>query len=561
MKKNSKILTSAGLFIVFGLVLPVLGANSFWENRYSAGRKSQGLADSQKNGNNNKNNGKVKEEAIAFNKSGAPERTTDPNRIHVDPKFASVKEIWTPLNGKSDKLIVYIQDAHCNYEAQKNSARILESLINNYGLKLVLVEGAVGNANLSYLRKSATQEKRIEVAERYLRDGKIAGEEYLDLISDYNFKIEGVENEDLYAYNLEAFFNVEKFKSKALGILNILDKLVVNLKSNIYNKEMKELDKAKNDFDSEKMKLMDFYKYLFKLAEKKKISLDGFAQFQSFSVISKLEEKIVFSQVEKERDNLISFLTRKLDKKELKELIDKSLKFKQNNIKGSEYYGYLEGLGKKSTNFDQGYPNLVLYVQYITLNDKMETMQLFKEESLVFKRIMDGLASNDDQRQLCSVAEKLVLLNNFVNLQLSPEEYKFFNEHSLDFFPSKWQNFLVRSAKKYGFSENLPYDYTPIERNFKTLGSFYQVAEKRDDAFVNNIERNMTGSKQSFAALITGGFHADRIVDRLKEKNYSYIIFAPKFGLDDEDIYLSVLKEKGGAWLEKWREKKNRTKK
>ncbi len=147
---------------------------------------------------------------------------------------------------------------------------------------------------------------------------------------------------------------------------------------------------------------------------------------------------------------------------------------------------------------------------------------------------------------------------HFVNLQLSPEEYKFFNEHSLDFFPSKWQNFLVRSAKKYGFSENLPYDYTVIERNFKPLESFYEVAEKRDEAFINNIERNMNSSKQDFAALITGGFHTDQIVDRLKNKNYAYIIFAPKFGSDNDEIYLSVLKEKGGAWLEKWREKKNK---
>lgn len=555
MKKNYKVLSGVLLFFVFGLIRPVVGANSFWENRYSAGRKTQGLADS---GKNNSNNSKEKEEFRVVKKSGAPVHTTDPQKIYVDPKFASVKEMWVPASGKSDKLIVYIQDAHCNYEAQKNSARILESLINNYGLKLVLVEGAVGNANLSYLRKSATREKRIEVAERYLRDGNIAGEEYLDLISDYDFKIEGVENEDLYGYNLEAFFNVEKFKTKALAILSKLDLLVKNLKAHVYNKEMKELDKAKSDFDSEKMKLMDFYKFLFKLAEKRKISLDGFAQFQSFSEISKLEEKIVFSQVEKERDNLISFLTKKLDKKQLKELIDNSLKFKQNKIKGSEYYGYLEGLGRKSANFDQGYHNLVLYVQYITLNDKMETMELFKEESLVMKRIMEGLASNDDQRQLSSIAEKLALLTNFVNLQLSPEEYKFFNAHSLDFFPSKWQNFLVRSAKKYGFSENLPYDYTVIERNFKSLGSFYEVAEKRDEAFMNNIERNMNGSKQDFAALITGGFHADQIVERLKEKNYAYIIFAPKFGSDDDEVYLSVLKEKGGAWLEKWREKKNK---
>lgn len=550
MQKN-KLIFLVFTVAVFSFIsaFPVTsGKDSFWEKRTQNGKKAQGLSDAENNA-----------PEVGKNKPGSQVRTTDPQKIYINPKYASIKEFWLPQGDQSaSKLIVYIQDAHCNYEAQKNSAHIIEDLIVNYGLKLVMVEGATGNANLSYLRKSASPERRIEVAERYLKEGKIAGEEYLDLISDYEFKIEGVENEDLYGANLEAFFAVEKFKDQALNILKKLELTVKNLKTSIYNQEMKDLEKAKSDFDTEKIKLVDFYKYIYKLAEKKGVSLNEFKNFQNFGAISKLEEKIVFSEVEKERDKLISFLTKKLAKKELRELIDSSLKFKQNKLKAGEYYSYLENLGKQNTNFSKEYPNLELYVRYVTLNDKMETMKLFKEEESVIKKLMEGLSANDEQKQLSLISERLALLINFVNLQLSPDDYKNFKTHSQDYYPTKWYSFLEKNARRYNYSQNLPYDYSVIERNFKALGNFYEVAEERDAAFIKNIDRNMENNKQNFAALITGGFHADQIADKLKEKNYAYVMVAPKFGSDNDAVYLAVMKEKGSAWLEKWREKRGK---
>ena len=109
-----------------------------------------------------------------------------PQNLNIPANYGTVKETFDAalLNQNTKPLIIHIQDAHCNYEAQKNMSGLLKYLVNEYGLKLIMVEGGSGDVSLSSLRGYADKNTRIEVAERYLKEGKISGEEYLDIISD-----------------------------------------------------------------------------------------------------------------------------------------------------------------------------------------------------------------------------------------------------------------------------------------------------------------------------------------------------------------------------------------
>ncbi len=104
----------------------------------------------------------------------------------------------TEVSEGNGPTILLISNILMNYEAQKDVAAILEFLIQKYNLRLVLVEGGSRNNSLAHLRTSATPEKRRQVAEEFLREGKISGENYLDLVSDYNFIVYGVEDPALY---------------------------------------------------------------------------------------------------------------------------------------------------------------------------------------------------------------------------------------------------------------------------------------------------------------------------------------------------------------------------
>jgi hypothetical protein len=101
------------------------------------------------------------------------------NELKIPSQIGNIKEVFeSSLSSPSaNTTIIQIQDAHCNYEAQKNLAQILEYLVTERKLKLIMVEGGSGDVSLSFLRSYADKKTREAVADKYLRMGKISGEE------------------------------------------------------------------------------------------------------------------------------------------------------------------------------------------------------------------------------------------------------------------------------------------------------------------------------------------------------------------------------------------------
>jgi len=56
-----------------------------------------------------------------------------------------IKATFTPSSSSSSGLFIYhIQDAHCNFQAQKNIRSLVQTWIEQEGIDLVCVEGAKG---------------------------------------------------------------------------------------------------------------------------------------------------------------------------------------------------------------------------------------------------------------------------------------------------------------------------------------------------------------------------------------------------------------------------------
>ena len=107
--------------------------------------------------------------------------------------------------GRSDKIIVHIQDAHCNYEAQSNINRILDQLWQDYGVKMISVEGAEGIVDTTWFKAFPDAEIRKEVADYFMKKGEITGAEFFSINTDYDGTIYGAEEREYYVKNLKAF--------------------------------------------------------------------------------------------------------------------------------------------------------------------------------------------------------------------------------------------------------------------------------------------------------------------------------------------------------------------
>ena len=421
------------------------------------------------------------------------QRQVDPLKIKIPKEYGTIIESHRGSNGK---LIVHIQDAHANFEGQMNLANILESLINDYELNLILVEGGSTDADFTYLRNRATLEERKEKAEKLLRESIITGEEYLNIASDYPMSFQGIEDRSVYDANVDALWKIDKFKDIAAEYVDKLIALSDILKKRIYNKELLDIDRAKEAYETEKADLLSYYRHLNNTAEARGVSLAMFPNFINIVKASELEKKIDLEKI------------------------------KQGNIPREE---------------------ITLYKEYMEASKNVDVNDLFKEEPLLEDTLKEALATNSDQRTLIKISKALSIMKDLLSVKVVPEEYNYFLENKKDFDPESWANFLRKKSDQYKLSLKIPSNHNIIKDNLQKIEYFYQIADERNRVFLRKTDERIKKDNINLAALIAGGFHTPMLTRLLTEAGYSYIVISPKITQEiDETFYRSTLRRK---WL------------
>ncbi len=464
--------------------------------------------------------------------------------IRIPAQYGTVKEIFdTPATTpEAGRMIIHIQDAHCNYEAQKNMAQVLDYLARGYNLKLIMVEGGSGNVNLSFLRNYADKKSRLEIADKYLKEGKIAGEEYLDIVSDFPLELYGIEDAALYAAHLAAFEKVDSFREEGLQYLKGLPNILNGLKAQIYSQELQELEKKNSAYEGKTISLVEYCGYLNEMAGRKSLELKDYSHLAAFSEIARIEKEIDFNAAELQRNTFIRDLAKLLDEKGAQELINKTREFKAKKIPQEEYYSFLKARGEQKLELESNYPQLGAYIKYVTVSKKVNAAILLKEVSAIEEKIIDACLVNNDQRRLNEISESLQILTKILNLELTPEDYAFFQANRLQFSTASWIDFLTLNCNKYNLALK-PSASNLIDGNLQQLEVFYQLGVEREKAFIRNMVNKINESNEKIVVLITGGFHTPGITRMLKENGYSYAVVTPVITQkSDSSIYFSVLR-------------------
>jgi len=421
------------------------------------------------------------------------QRQLDPLKIKIPKEYGTIIESHRGSNGK---LIVHIQDAHANYEGQMNLANILESLIQDYELNLILVEGGSTDADFTYLRNRASLEERKEKAGKLLKEGILAGEDYLNIASDYPMSFQGIEDRSVYDANVDALWEIDKFKDIAAEYIANLIAVSDILKKRIYNKELLAIDKAKKAYESEDTDLLSYYRHLDDAAEANGVSLDRFTNFKNLLKASELEKRIDLEKI------------------------------RQGNVPREE---------------------IKIYKEYMDASKNMDVNGLFKEEPLLEDTLREALATNHDQKTLIQVSKALGIMKEFLSVKVVPEEYNYFLRNKKDFDPGFWTGFLSKKSDQYKLSLKIPANHSIIKDNLQKIEYFYEVADERNNVFLRKTEERISKDNVHLAALIAGGFHTPMLTRLLTEAGYSYIVISPKITQEtDEEFYRSTLRRK---WL------------
>ena len=161
------------------------------------------------------------------------------NNINVPRDVAVTKEVY---NSTGDKTIINIQDAHSSLAAQESIASILDSLVTNYDLRLVAIEGSTGYIDTSILKTFPDDNVKRSTAKYLMEKGRMSAGEFFAITSNKPIALYGIEDKPLYETNVEQFRKVYEINEATKTDLVNLKAALKELQDKIYSSDLKELD-------------------------------------------------------------------------------------------------------------------------------------------------------------------------------------------------------------------------------------------------------------------------------------------------------------------------------
>jgi len=349
--------------------------------------------------------------------------------ICIPENFGTIVKKFLPKSRVNNKFIIHIQDAHCNYEAQHNIAKMLELLARDYQVGLVAVEGAVGDMDLGRFGKLTDEESKKRAADLFVKQGIVTGPEYLQ-ITKYNelpFGLYGVEDGQLYVKNFMSFRDTMSRSAETKYFTTEIKKIAEQLKEKIYSEELQTLIKQIQAYSRNKLPLRDYIEWL-----AGKIVIDA-RQDPNLSILLqsvRIEKQLDFKQVEKERELLIRDMEDNAPQEDFAELVKKTMKYKLGKLSSADYYGYLGQLLKTRS---ENYKQLEKYIQLVKLNEGLDQREFFRELARAEEEAKANCFRNDLERELDRLCRKIDILDKLFQLQLRREDLDFFKNNKEEF--------------------------------------------------------------------------------------------------------------------------------
>jgi len=481
----------------------------------------------------------------------------DISDIHIPEALGKISEVYN-APGENARRIIHFQDLHTQYDAQKNSAKIIEHLYKTYNIDLVLSEGAFGKIDPAPIKTLIKDKLTLDLASKLLmKTGELTGEEYVALNKDYPITIWGVENRDLYYKNIDQFNKIIKYSENAQVFLNQVEQAIKALKPAVFNTKIKELEEKESLYNDKKLDLNTYINSLAQLAQK--LNLNIVNSCPNITLLQKsleLEKGLKLDALNEELRLYTVVLTQELTNKgktrNLEEFNTKNALFQQEKISANKFYSYLKELGERTGLSLTNYKNLSGFTDYLGVISKLESYKIYTELQTLLEDLRYKSCDNEGQKNLLTISKNTAFLKDFFSLKISNEEIENFlankDKYTVNYFKQVITSLTTeenpehvlstvegrsREADKANFV-----DYNPeiIDNHFHELIDFYQIVWERDEAIVENSLKQMEGNKASNSILIVGGFHTKGMMKMFRDKGISYVVLSANSGSEMDDM-------------------------
>lgn len=466
--------------------------------------------------------------------------------LKIPAELGRIEEVQIPQKVSSRIPILYIQDAHAVYDAQKSIQGIIDHFQKLYGLSFVAVEGAAGSLDPVLFRTFPLETTKQKVFEALIKKGELSGADAAAILNSGWSHFVGIEDKDLYFEDRAAY--IEAIKAKP-DVERELDKKIganEELKAKTYSPELLALDQKVTAFEENSQDLFNFLSWLSQF----EIPAANYPQLNLLIGEIK-QEQTADAHLKAKGDvqlmKLAGEVKGQLDGNEKKEYISLYQNFR---IKGQrkEFVYYLTQKAKEKKIPPEPYRDFLAQEKKHLKLEALAGGDFFKELKTFIEDQKKKLFRSEAQKKLDRRSHELKLLHKLASLEVTREELqeiKNFAPFSSPLATGTPHRARISPQDEAGRRRETESEFAEL---FRPHLKFYELALKRDQVLFENLTSEAAQKKAAFAVVVTGGFHAEGVKALLKENAYPYVLISPKIRELGESHYLDVMFEKNPSY-------------
>lgn len=448
--------------------------------------------------------------------------------------------------GPEAPFVFYVKDAHANYESQVKIKKLLDLLSRRHGFKLVLVEGAQARLDPDRFHFFEQPEKNLKVADILMRKGEFSGPEYFLLENSQNGKgrIEGfgIEDEERYRENLRTFRRVYAQEEDAERFVRHADLAVEKLGTRLWSSPLRHFVKSWRRFEEREKDFLAFIKTLRRTA-KKYLDIDlanpaaqlDYPHLVRVVKLQELEPSLDSREAEKERKALSGHLKATQLSPSLIREFEAKLD-PENPGSGTEDLRSLFEKVYRAVPQDfnlKNYPHFRQLSGHLILRNEIRSGELMEEIEGLSEKIFSSLASEPESAEWVQMLKDCFLLRKLFRLELVRAEWSAVMTRKDDLKPEGFLNRINMMCGKARMNKTHFKNPENLDGLFEAALAFYEGAQSREEGMIRNIS-GLTKTKPGMrAVLVTGGFHAEGLKEKLKAAGMNYVVFSPALSKDD----------------------------
>ncbi len=470
--------------------------------------------------------------------------------LRLPDGLGRIEEIYLGTQGQNSKIVFLLQNAHANFDSERNTKNLILWLAKEKSLKLVLLEGGAGSLERTLFKTFPNQRIQNQILSGYLGRSDLSGGEVAAILeSNPSVNFFGIENLELYQKNRVSFLAARHEAEDAQKLSDKIEARLNKESSTVFSDLPTNYLSAWKDFHHNHAEIGTYSRTLKSIYEKNVLkqihaaspSENGFvtrdAQIKrgTFEPFERKYPELAKVIALKDADSRIAsvgesyeveWLIKQFQKNALP-LLKKSERMEASQMIQMYRIGQtragmltlrLKGLAKEHNEFFDQTKQIEKHEAWEQTLSSLGAGTLAHAISLCEKDLRDTITRSKKEKTLLKDFYYLNLVRRFIGLEISSGEWSELRHCE--------ENFKACGA--FDSLSGKSSEQDALHSFLKPHFDFYKRAAERDQVLLQNSLSLIEKENASVSLLATGGFHTAGIADLLRKKGIAFAVLAPK---------------------------------